>query len=91
MQHAPYFDLNGRQQNHRRGRTFDALQACYKHFLACFMPLDSAERQTRYSDIVIKKHKDSEIVALAYCLDEMNGMQVSAMSQDDAKLSGRNA
>ena len=35
----------------------------------------SAERQTRYSDIVIKKHKDSEIVALAYRLDEMNGMQ----------------
>ena len=24
---APYFDLNGRQQNSRRGRTFDALQA----------------------------------------------------------------
>ena len=39
------------------------------------MPLDSAERQMRYSDIVIKKHKDSEIVALAYRLDEMNGMQ----------------
>ena len=39
------------------------------------MPLDSAERQTRYSNIVIKKHKDSEIVALAYRLDEMNGMQ----------------
>ena len=52
---APYYDLNGRQQNHRHGGTFDALQACYKHFLACFMPLDSAERQTRYSDIVIKK------------------------------------
>ena len=29
----------------------------------------------RYSNIVIKKHKDSEIVALAYRLDEMNGMQ----------------
>ena len=42
---APYFDLNGRQQQSRRGRTFDALQACYKHFLARFMPLDSAERQ----------------------------------------------
>ena len=40
-----------------------------------FMPLDSAERQTRYSDIVIKKHKDSEIVALAYRLNAMNGMQ----------------
>ena len=39
------------------------------------MPLDSAERQRRYSDIVIKKHKDSEIVALAYRLNEMNGMQ----------------
>ena len=39
------------------------------------MPLDSAERQTHYSDIVIKKHKNSEIVALAYRLDEMNGMQ----------------
>ena len=39
------------------------------------MPLDSAERQTCYSDIVIKKHIDSKIVALAYLLDEMNGMQ----------------
>ena len=45
------------------------------------MPLDSTESQTRYSDIVIKKHKDSEIIALAYRLDEMNGMQQYLPSQ----------
>lgn len=71
---APYYDLNGRQQNSKRGRTFDALQACYKHFLARFMPIDSSERQTRYIDTIVRKGK-AAIVPLAYRADELNCLQ----------------
>ena len=71
---APYYDLNGRKVNAKRGRSFDALIPCYKHFLARFMPIDSSERQTRYLDTIVRKGK-ADIVPLAYRNDELNGMQ----------------